>query len=114
MKSLSSASFFRTFDLLVGVSNPGLKQDRWKIEDVYCARERHGFSGGTHCFAIEIFFLSRPGRHGWEFMVVKQNWWKAGQTQLVKSFRWSHRTSGDSKGIMNWMRSQEKAVLHQS
>jgi hypothetical protein len=109
MKTLSSVSFFRAFDLMVGASNPGLKRDRWNVEDVYFARDRHSFSGGTHCFAIEIFLLSRPGRNGWELLVVKENWWKAGQAHAIKTFRWSQRTGGHSKAIIAWLRSKEHA-----
>ncbi len=114
MKTFSSASFFRAFDLLVSTSNPGLKQDRWKVDDVHFTRERHSFSGGSHCFAIEIFFLARPGRHSWELMVAKENWWKAGETRVVKAFCWSQRTGGDSKSILAWLRTQEKALLPQA
>ncbi len=33
MKTLSDSSFFRTFDLLVGASNPRQKLDNWTIDD---------------------------------------------------------------------------------
>jgi len=88
MKSLSSASFFRTFDLLVGVSNPGLKQDRWKVEDVSCVRERHGFNGGTHCFAIEIFFFhAQNGMAG-------NSWWRRRIDGEQARRNWSNHFAG--------------------
>ncbi len=110
MKTLSGPSFFRTFDLLVGTSNPGLKADQWAVEDVQFTREKHSFSGGTHCFVVEIFFLSRPGRHGWEFMVAKEHWWNDGHKRFIKTLRWSQRTGGEAKNIMTWWRAQETAL----
>jgi hypothetical protein len=66
MKSLSNASFFRSFDLLVGETNPGQKLDDWKVDDVQFERERHSFSGRTHCYVIDVFtvFASRPPQLG--------------------------------------------------
>jgi hypothetical protein len=110
MKTLSSPSFFRTFDLLVGTSNPGLKADQWTVDDVRFTREKHSFSGGTHCFVMEIFFLTRPGRHGWEFMVAKEHWWSDGHKRIIKTLRWSQRTGGEAKNLMTWLRAQEAAL----
>jgi len=47
MKSLSGTAFFRLFDLLAGINNPGLRLDRWAVDDVRFERERHRFSGWT-------------------------------------------------------------------
>jgi hypothetical protein len=44
MKTLSSASFFRVFNLLVGASNPCLRLDAWEIGGVRIEHERHSYS----------------------------------------------------------------------
>jgi hypothetical protein len=41
MKSLSGTSFFRLFDMLATANNPGLRLDRWAVDDVRFERERH-------------------------------------------------------------------------
>jgi hypothetical protein len=106
-ENLSSASFFQVFDLLVGNGNPGLKLDRWTIDDVYFERERHSFSGRTHCFVIELFVLSRAGRRGWKLIVAKEHWWDGDYKPVIKELRWSRPAEGSRRDIMAWLRAQE-------
>ena len=106
MKSLSGASFFRTFELLVGTSNPGLKADQWTIDDVRFEYAKHGFGDATHCFAIEVFTLSRPGRRGWKLMVVKEHWWDGGYKRVIKELGWSRPLDGRRFDIMTWLRAR--------
>ena len=109
MKSLSSASFFRVFDLLVGETNPGQKLDGWRVDDVRFERERHSFSGRTHCFAIDVFTVSRPGRRSWALTVVKEYWWDGGHKRSIKTLNWSKPLEGNRRDIMAWLRNQENA-----
>lgn len=73
-------------------------------------RERHSFSGGLHCFTIEIFFLAQPGRRGWELIVAKEHWWNAGHQRPLKTLRWSQLTIGSRKDIMAWLREREREI----
>jgi hypothetical protein len=110
MKTLSSASFFRVFDLMVGTGNPGLKLDRWTIDDVHFERERHSFSGRTHCFVIELFMLSRPGHRGWKLIVAKEHWWDGDYKRVIKELHWARPCEGNRRDIMTWLRRQEIAA----
>ena len=74
MKSFAHPSFFRLFDLLLSLTNPGLKRSHWTHDGVQFERERHSVTGPRHGLAIEIFTLTRSGRHGWSLMVVKEYW----------------------------------------
>lgn len=72
MKNFVSPSFFRLFDLLMSIHNPGLKQSHWTLDGVEYARERHSYSGPTNGFVFEAFTLTRSGRRGWMLVVVKE------------------------------------------
>jgi hypothetical protein len=109
MKTLSGSSFFRVFDLLIGETNPGQKMDGWKAGDVHFERERHNFSGHTHCFAIDVFTVSQPGRRHWTLMVVKEYWWDGGHKRSIKTLNWSRPIEGSHRDIMAWFRAQEGA-----
>lgn len=110
MKNFSSASFFSLFDLLVGIGNPGLKLDQWTIDDVRFERERHSYSGRTHCFVIEMFVLSCQGRRGWKLLVAKEHWWDGGHKRAIKEMRWSRPTEGSRRDIVAWLRTKEIAL----
>lgn len=114
MKSLSGNSFFRLFDMLTATSNPGLKLDRWAVDDVRIERERHSFSGRTHCFAIDVFMLSRPGRRSWTLMVAKEFWWDGGHKRAIKMQGWSRSIDGSRREIMAWVRGQEIDLQRQT
>ena len=105
MKSLSSPSFFRVFDLLVGTSNPGLKLDHWTIDDVRCTRERHSFVGVTHSYSIDVVSLTRTGR--WQLLVAKEYWWTGDHKRSIKMPRWCQPTAGSRREIMTWLRTRE-------
>lgn len=107
MKTLSSASFFRAFDLLIGIRNPGLKLDTWESGGVRFERERHSYTGRSYCFAIDVFLLTRPGRRGWELLVAKETWWNGGRQRAIKTLRWSQPTAGSRRDILAWLREQE-------
>jgi hypothetical protein len=110
MKTLSSSSFFRAFDLMIGTSNPGMKADTWETGGVRIARERHSYSGHFHCFAIDVFLLMRPGRSGWELIVAKETWWNGGHKSAIKTLRWSHPTAGSRRDILAWFQEQESSA----
>jgi hypothetical protein len=109
MKSLSSTSFFRVFDLLVGETTPGQKSDGWQVDDVRFERERHSFSGRTHCFAIDVFTISHPGRRSWGLTVVKEYWWEGGHKRSIKTQNWSRPINGSRRDIIAWFRAHEDA-----
>ena len=113
VKSFASASFFRLLDLLIGISNPGLKSDQWTIDDVCFERERHSFSGRTHCFVIEVLLISRSGRRGWQLMVAKEYWWDGGHKRTLKTLRWGRPTAGNRRDIIAWLGAQEKSMQRQ-
>ena len=114
MKTLSGASFFRLFDMLTAASNPGLKADRWAVEDVCFERERHSFSGRTHCFAIDVFMLSRAGRSGWTLMVAKEFWWDGDHKRAIRMQGWSRPIDGRRRDIMVWLRDKEIELQRQT
>jgi hypothetical protein len=107
MKSLSGTSFFRLFDMLAATNNPGLRLDRWAVDDVRFERERHSFSGRTHCYAIDVFMLSRPGRRSWTLMVAKEYWWDGDHKRAIRMQSWSRPIEGSRRDIMAWLRGQE-------
>jgi len=109
MKSLARPSFFRTFDLLLGTTNPGAKLMRWTHDGVEFERERHSFSGPKHGLTIEIVTLTRAGRRGFGLMVTKEYWW-APNGKPFKNVRWARPLSGQRNDLMAWLRVQEAAL----
>jgi hypothetical protein len=110
MKSFAHPSFFRTFDLLLSTTNPGLKQARWVHDTVEFERERHSFAGPKHGLTIEIVTLTRAGRHGWSLMVTKEYWWAGPQNKAFKNLRWARPVNGQRIDMLNWMRGQDAAL----
>ncbi len=110
MKNLATPSFFRTFDLLLGASNPGLKLTQWSYDGVEWVRDRYSVTGRNHGFVIEINTLTRPGRHGWCLLVTKEHWWAGTHADAIKSTQWSRPVSGQRKDIIEWFRKHEKAI----
>lgn len=111
MKHFASPSFYRTFDLLLGATNPGLKLTHWTHDGVDWVRDRYSISGRTHGFVIEVMSLTRPGQRGWSLIVTKEHWWAGESTELVKSGRWARPTSGRRKDIMEWFRKHERELV---
>lgn len=110
MKTLAQPSFFRVFDLLLGMGNPGVKLSSWTHDGVTWERERHSFTGPKHGLSIEILTLTHAGRHGWSIMVVKEYWWVGKESKAVKSTRWAKPIEGKRNDIMNWFRAQEAGL----
>ena len=48
MKNFAQPSFFRVFDLLVSLTNRGLKRSLWTHDGVEFERERHTAMGPRH------------------------------------------------------------------
>lgn len=107
MKTLSGSSFFRLFDMLITIGNPGLKLDRWKIGDAQVERERHSFSGRTHCFAIDVYMLTHEGRKGWKLMIAKEHWWDGNHKHAIRTQAWARLIEGSRRDAMAWLRSKE-------
>ncbi len=114
MKSFAHPSFFRLFDLLVSLTNPGLKRSHWTHDGVEFERERHSVMGPRHGLAIEIFTLTRPGRRGWSLMVTKEYWWAGEESKALKNLRWARPTSGQRGDILSWLRAQEARIGRES
>ncbi len=114
MKSFAHPSFFRLFDLLLSLINPGLKRSHWTHDGVQFERERHSVTGPRHGLAIEIFTLTRLGRHGWSLMVVKEYWWAGEESKALKNLRWARPISGQRSDILSWLRAQEAKIGHES
>uniref|UniRef100_UPI0037047521 hypothetical protein n=1 Tax=Bradyrhizobium guangxiense TaxID=1325115 RepID=UPI0037047521 len=110
VKSLARPSFFRMFDLLITSTNPGMKRSRWAHDGVEFERERHSFSSARHGIVIEIFTLSRPGRHGWSLMVTKEYWWAGPEAKPFKNLRWARPLGGQRSDLFDWLRAQESAL----
>jgi hypothetical protein len=110
MKSFASSSFFRLFDLLVSLTNPGLKRSHWVHDGVEFERERHSVMGPKHGLAIEIFTLTRAGRGGWSLMVTKEYWWAGAESKALKNLRWARPISGQRGDILSWLRAQEAKI----
>jgi len=114
VKSFAHPSFFRLFDLLLSLINPGLKRSHWTHDGVQFERERHSVTGPRHGLAIEIFTLTRLGRHGWSLMVVKEYWWAGEESKALKNLRWARPISGQRSHILSWLRAQEIKIGHES
>ncbi len=114
MKSLARPSFFRLFDLLLSLTNPGLKRSHWTHDGVDFERERHSVMGPKHGLAIEIFTLRRPGRRGWSLMVTKEYWWAGEESKALKNLRWARPISGQRADILSWLRTQEARIGRES
>jgi len=110
MKSFGQPSFFRLFDLLVSVTNPGLKRSLWTHDGVEFQRERHSFTGPRHGLVVEIFTLTRSGRRGWSLMVIKEYWWAGEESKALKNLRWARPTSGQRADILAWLRAQDAKI----
>jgi hypothetical protein len=110
MKSFAHPSFFRLFDLLLSLTNPGLKRSHWAHDGVEFERDRHSATGPKHGLTIEIFTLTRPGRHGWSLMVTKEYWWAGEESKALKNLRWARPTGGQRGEILSWLRNQEAKV----
>lgn len=114
MKNLAHPSFFRAFDLLLGVTNTGLKLASWTHDGVSWERERHSFSGAKHGLTIEIVTLTRPGKRGWSIMVVKEYWWTGKESKPIKSLRWAKPVGGQRSDILHWFGLQESSLGRQT
>jgi hypothetical protein len=114
MKSFARPSFFRLFDLLVSLTNPGLKRLHWTHDGVEFERERHSVMGPKHGLAIEIFTLRRAGRRGWSLMVTKEYWWAGEESKALKNLRWAKPTDGQRVDILSWLRAQEAKIGRES
>jgi hypothetical protein len=112
MKNLAHPSFFRVFDLLLGITNPGIKLSSWSRDGIDWERERHSFMGPKHGLTIDIITLTKPGRRGWSVMIVKEYWWVGKENKAVKSVRWAKPIDGQRSDIMNWFRTQEGKLDH--
>ena len=110
MKNLAQPSFFHLFDLLVSLTNRGLKRSHWTHDGVDFERERHSVMGPRHGLTIEIFTLRRVGRRGWSLMVVKEYWWAGEESKALKNLRWARPTSGQRADILSWLRTQETKI----
>jgi hypothetical protein len=110
MKNFAHPSFFRLFDLLLSLTNPGLKRSHWSHEGVAFERERHSVMGPRHGFVVEITTLTRPGRRGWSLMVIKEYWWAGEESKALKNLRWARPTSGQRADTLAWLRAQEKKI----
>jgi hypothetical protein len=110
VKNLAHPSFFRLFDLLLGLSNPGLKRSHWTHDGVEFERERHSVMGPKHGLVIEIFTLTRPGRRGWSLMVIKEYWWAGEESKALKNLRWARPTGGQRADILSWLRAQDAKI----
>lgn len=110
MKSFAHPSFFRLFDLLLSLTNPGLKRSRWTHDGVQFERERHSVTGPRHGLAIEIFTLTRSGRRGWSLMVIKEYWWAGEESKALKNLRWARPISGQRGDILLWLRAQDAKI----
>ena len=114
MKNFAHPSFFRLFDLLLSLTNPGLKRSHWTHDGVQFERERHSVTGPRHGLAIEIFTLTRSGRRGWSLMVIKEYWWAGEESKALKNLRWARPTGGQRGDILSWLRAQDAKVGRQS
>ena len=114
MKSFAHPAFFRLFDLLLSLTNPGLKRSHWTHDGVQFERERHSVTGPRHGLAIEIFTLTRSGRHGWSLMVVKEYWWAGEESKALKNLRWARPISGQRSDILSWLRAQDAKIGQES
>ena len=114
MKSLARPSFFRVFDVLLSLGNPGLRLSSWTHDGVAWERERHSFAGPKHGLTIEIFTLSRPGKRGWTVMIVKEYWWVGKDSRAVKAQRWAKPIAGQRSDILQWFRTQEASLARRS
>jgi hypothetical protein len=114
VKNFAQPSFFQLFDLLVGLTNRGLKRSHWTHEGVEFERERHSATGPRHGLTIEIFTLRRAGRHGWSLMVVKEYWWAGEESKALKNLRWARPTSGQRADILAWLRAQDAKIGRRS
>jgi hypothetical protein len=110
MKNFASASFFRTFDLLVSAGNRGDDTSRWVFKGINWDRERHSFAGPNYSLALEVFVLECPGRDGWRLMVIREFWWAGPRKDPLKILRWARPLGGAAKSAIAWFR-QEQAAL---
>jgi len=114
MKSFTQPSFFRLFDLMLSLTNPGLKRPHWTHDGVEFERERYSVMTPKHGLAIEIFTPTRPGRRGWSLMVTKEYWWIGEESKALKNLRWARPTGGQRGDILAWLRAQGAKIGRES
>jgi hypothetical protein len=114
VKNFAQPSFFRLFDLLVSLTNRGLKRSHWTHDGVEFERERHSAMGPRHGLTIEIFTLTRAGRRGWSLMVVKEYWWAGEESKALKNLRWARPIGGQRADILSWLRVQDVKIGRQT
>lgn len=107
MKSLSDAAFFRVFDALADVGNPGLKLKSWSFAGAEWRRDRYSISGAAYSFVVEVFTIRHASRPPWTLIAAKEHWWGADQDGAVRSARWARPTSGRRVDILAWFRKQQ-------
>jgi hypothetical protein len=113
MKSFTRPSFFRTFDLLLSMSNPGLKKSRWMVEKVTFERERYSFTNARYNIVIEIFTATyTAGRRPWSLMVAKE-FWSSGTTDTLRNTRWAKPLQGSRTDILAWFQARETSLGRQ-
>jgi hypothetical protein len=110
MKTFASLSFFRTFDLLLSTTNPGLERSRWTFEYVEWERERHSFTGPNYRLSLEVFTLTHTGRDGWGLMVVKEFWWAGSEKDALKTTSWARPLGARTGNAIAWFRGQQAAL----
>jgi hypothetical protein len=110
VKHLASPSFYRTFDLLLSLSNPGAKLTCWTHDGVEWVRERTSIAGRSHGFVIEVVTLTKAGRRGWSLLVAKEHWWAGESTEAIRSGRWTRALGGRRKDILEWFRKHELEI----
>ena len=55
------------------------------VGNVRVERERHSYSGRTHCHNIDIHLLFHSGKRPWKLMVAKEFWWDGRYTRPIES-----------------------------
>ena len=112
MRRFGNSSFFRTFDYVVGLANPGLKLDRFVIDGITWTRERHSFAGQAYGFALDVFTGVCPGASGWTVTVVKEYWRGGGRSKSTKNIQWAAVHLGRKSDVMAWLTAQENILSH--
>ncbi len=114
MRTFGDPAFFRVFDLMLSLTNPASKRSHWRHDGVDFERERHSVTNPRYGLAIEIFTLTRPGRRGWSFMVIKEYWWAGEESKALKNLRWARPISGQRTDVLSWLRAQESKIASKS
>ena len=109
MRHLNSRSFFLQWNLLCAETNPGQRKDRWQVDGVDWAKERHSYWGEHYSMHLDVHRLTyrRGSKTDWELLVVTEQWWGPDRQKGIRNTNWCKAICGKPEQILAWLKKQD-------